>query len=177
MHSSLLNILNHHLTLSLKVWWPAPHRWPIEQVSFSWSRASFLKHQRRVPSGRTSQLMILASLTCLLLFSYIFYYHFKTHIFLSTFIVALHDSLKIILYCLSPLTSRLSPLHRRRRRVWDLYLRICIWVWWLWDLHLMTFMICMYDEFAKHFAWIKVEIKAEDGEFDGWWEKWDRKKY
>ena len=108
MHSSLLNILNHHLTLSLKVWWPAPHRWPIEQVSFSWSRASFLKHQRRVPSGRTSQLMILASLTCLLLFSYIFYYHFKTHIFLSTFIVALHDSLKIILYCLSPLASRLS---------------------------------------------------------------------
>lgn len=138
MHSSLLNILNHHLTLSLKVWWPAPHRWPIEQVSFSWSRASFLKHQRRVPSGRTSQLMILASLTCLLLFSYIFYYHFKTHIFLSTFIVALHDSLKIILYCLSPLTSRLSPLHRRRFRVW-----VYIWgfvygfddfeiyIWWL----------------------------------------------
>ena len=108
MHSSLLNILNHHLTLSLKVWWLAPHRWPIEQVSFSWSRASFLKHQLRVPSGRTSRLMILASSTCLLLFSYIFYYHFKTHIFLSTFIVALHDSLKIILYCLSPLASRFS---------------------------------------------------------------------
>ena len=28
----------------------------------------------------------------------------------------------------------------------------------------MTSMICMYDEFAKHFARIKVEIKIEERE-------------
>lgn len=39
----------------------------------------------------------------------------------------------------------------------------------------MNFMICMCDEFAKHFIGIKVEIEIEEREFDGWGEKWEEK--
>lgn len=39
----------------------------------------------------------------------------------------------------------------------------------------MNFMICMCDEFAKHFIGIKVEIEIEEREFDGWGEMWEEK--